>query len=79
MSRRKRHEEPSEEVVVLYRTSLHNTVFDACRSRSGWSETDSDTDWDFNWADVARVVRCFAVFARPFVCGFISWQCVLKR
>ena len=28
--------------VVIYRTSLHNTIFDVFRSRSGWEETDSD-------------------------------------
>ena len=41
--------------VVIYRTSLHNTIFDVFRSRSGWEETDSDTDWDINWADVGWI------------------------
>ena len=41
--------------VVIFRTSLHNTIFDVFRSRPGWEETDSDTDWDINWADVGWI------------------------
>ena len=40
---------------VIYRTSLHNTVFDVMSSKPGWEETDSDTDWDLNWADVGWI------------------------
>jgi len=36
----------------LYRTSFRNVINDVLRSRPGWKETDSDTDWDFNWADI---------------------------
>jgi len=32
--------------------SLRNTIYDALRNRPGWVETDSDTDFDFAWADV---------------------------
>ncbi len=41
-----------EELSVLFRTSLHNTVFDVMSKMKGWSETDSDVNWDINWADV---------------------------
>jgi len=41
--------------TVLFRTSLHNTVYDVFRSRPNWKETDSDTDWDINWADVGWI------------------------
>ena len=40
----------SDEVMVLFRTSLHNTVFDVFRAQEGWQETRSDTDWDINRA-----------------------------
>lgn len=36
---------------VKFRTNLHNTVYDVCKSR-GWRETDADLDWDVHWADV---------------------------
>ena len=45
----------AQQAVVLFRTSLHNTVFDVLRSRPGWRETDSDTDWDINWADTGML------------------------
>lgn len=37
---------------VRFRTCLRNTIYDALRSRPGWTETDSDVDFDFVWADV---------------------------
>eukprot|EP00947_MAST-08B_sp_MAST-8B-sp1_P001226 g1226.t1 len=46
---------PGGQPEVIFRTSLHNTVFDVMSSRPGWEETDSDTDWDINWADVAWI------------------------
>lgn len=36
--------------VIKFRTSLRNTILDVLLER-GWKETDSDTEWDFNWAD----------------------------
>ncbi len=39
----------------LFRTSFHNVIYEVLRNRPGWRETDSDTDWDFNWADVGWV------------------------
>lgn len=39
---------------VRFRTSLRNTVLDVMRSR-GWKETDSETEWDFFWADVSWI------------------------
>eukprot|EP00026_Physarum_polycephalum_P009361 Phypoly_transcript_09482.p1 GENE.Phypoly_transcript_09482~~Phypoly_transcript_09482.p1 ORF type:complete len:397 (+),score=44.91 Phypoly_transcript_09482:157-1347(+) len=36
--------------TIKFRTSLRNTILDVLLER-GWKETDSDTDWDFNWAD----------------------------
>mmetsp|Transcript_32475 Transcript_32475/g.52602 ORF Transcript_32475/g.52602 Transcript_32475/m.52602 type:complete len:444 (+) Transcript_32475:184-1515(+) len=35
---------------VTFRCSLKNTIYDVLKSK-GWTETDSDTEWDFNWAD----------------------------
>ena len=39
---------------IRFRTSLRNTVLDVMRSR-GWKETDSETEWDFFWADVGWI------------------------
>ena len=58
-----RHDDDSstdeDQPVVVFRASLHNTIFDVMRNRPGWQETDSDTDWDFNWADVGWVREYF--------------------
>jgi len=40
---------------VLFRTSFRNVVYEVLRMRPGWEETDSDTDWDFNWADIGWI------------------------
>ena len=48
-----------DQPTVIFRASLHNTIFDVMRNRPGWQETDSDTDWDFNWADVGWVREYF--------------------
>jgi tubulin polyglutamylase TTLL9 len=48
-----------DQPTVVFRASLHNTIFDVMRNRPGWQETDSDTDWDFNWADVGWVREYF--------------------
>ena len=45
--------------AVLFRTSHHNTIYDVLRTRRGWKETDSDTDWDINWADTAWIREFF--------------------
>mmetsp|Transcript_28213 Transcript_28213/g.71956 ORF Transcript_28213/g.71956 Transcript_28213/m.71956 type:complete len:364 (+) Transcript_28213:200-1291(+) len=36
---------------IRFRTSLHNTIYDVLKAR-GWKETDSDTDWELNWASI---------------------------
>jgi hypothetical protein len=65
MSARRRHKEREREKeseapaplsprAIRYRTSFRNTIADVLALR-GWTETTSDTDWDFNWADVAWV------------------------
>ncbi|KAJ3377749.1 putative tubulin polyglutamylase ttll9, partial [Entophlyctis sp. JEL0112] len=43
---------------IRFKTHLRNTVLDVCRDR-GWKETDSDSDWDFHWADVHWVHENF--------------------
>lgn len=40
--------------TIRFRTSLRNTILDVLRSR-GWKETDSETEWDFHWADVGWI------------------------
>ena len=45
---------PGTNIPFRFRTSLRNTVLDVLRSR-GWKETDSETDWDFHWADVGWI------------------------
>lgn len=40
---------------MLYRTGFRNTIYDVLKSKHGWKQTDSDTDWDFNWADVGWI------------------------
>ena len=37
---------------IRFRTCLRNTIYDALRNRPGWVETDSDSEFDFVWADV---------------------------
>ena len=49
---------PAPPRVIRFRTSLHNTVCDVMRARN-WVETDSETDWDFNWADTGWVHENF--------------------
>eukprot|EP01061_Rhynchopus_euleeides_P026186 TRINITY_DN42869_c0_g1_i1.p1 TRINITY_DN42869_c0_g1~~TRINITY_DN42869_c0_g1_i1.p1 ORF type:complete len:422 (+),score=170.28 TRINITY_DN42869_c0_g1_i1:105-1370(+) len=44
--------------TIKFRSHLHNTVYDVCKSR-GWKETDSDLEWDFHWADVQWVRDVF--------------------
>ena len=36
---------------IRYRSSLRNTIYDVLLSKKEWVETDSETDWDFFWAD----------------------------
>eukprot|EP00002_Diphylleia_rotans_P015010 TRINITY_DN2908_c0_g1_i4.p1 TRINITY_DN2908_c0_g1~~TRINITY_DN2908_c0_g1_i4.p1 ORF type:complete len:314 (-),score=62.89 TRINITY_DN2908_c0_g1_i4:652-1593(-) len=36
--------------IMRFRCSMKNTILDVLNSR-GWKETDSDHDWDFNWAE----------------------------
>jgi hypothetical protein len=43
---------------IRFRTFLRNTVYDCMRDR-GWKETDSETEWDFYWADVHWVHDAF--------------------
>ena len=45
---------------ILYRTCLRNTIVDALSQRPGFRETDSDTDWDFCWADISFMREHYA-------------------
>ncbi|KAI8464205.1 MAG: tubulin tyrosine ligase-like family, member 9 [Monoraphidium minutum] len=36
---------------ILWRSSLKNTIYDVLKGREGWQETESETEWDFFWAD----------------------------
>lgn len=47
------HEE-GEALPPVFRTSFRNVILDVLKAR-GWRETESDTDWDFNWADVGWI------------------------
>jgi hypothetical protein len=44
--------------VIRFKCGLKNTVWECLRDR-GWKETDSDTDWDFFWADVHWIHETF--------------------
>ena len=35
---------------IRFRTSFRNTIYDVMKGR-GWVESDSDVDWDFQWAE----------------------------
>lgn len=37
--------------TIRFKSGLRNTILDVLRSR-GWKETDSETEWEFFWADV---------------------------
>eukprot|EP00758_Cryptobia_borreli_P009611 Tbor_TRINITY_DN5494_c0_g4::TRINITY_DN5494_c0_g4_i2::g.24866::m.24866/K16603/TTLL9; tubulin polyglutamylase TTLL9 len=43
---------------IKFKTTLRNTVLDVMRCR-GWKETDSETDWNFFWSDVAWMREAF--------------------
>lgn len=45
--------------AVLYRASFRNAVWDVMRQKTGWKETTSNADWDFNWADVGWIREHF--------------------
>lgn len=51
--------EKDEEVNVIFRTSLRNTVYDEMSSLRGWQESEDDMDWDINWADVGWIRENF--------------------
>ncbi|GLC33111.1 hypothetical protein PLESTB_000369300 [Pleodorina starrii] len=36
---------------IRWRSSLKNTIYDVLQSKAEWVETESETDWDFFWAD----------------------------
>ncbi|ESO85064.1 hypothetical protein LOTGIDRAFT_221527 [Lottia gigantea] len=36
---------------IYFRTSLQNTILDVLKSRPGWQEAPSETEWDFFWCD----------------------------
>jgi hypothetical protein len=36
---------------ILWRSSLKNTIYDVLKARRGWQETESESEWDFFWAD----------------------------
>ena len=41
--------------LVIFRCGLRNVIYDVLNTREGWRQTDSDTDWDLNWADVGWI------------------------
>lgn len=49
MSYRTQQQRPPQN--IRFKSGLRNTILDVLRSR-GWKETDSETDWEFFWADV---------------------------
>ena len=36
---------------IRYRSAIKSTILDVMKSKKDWVETDSETDWDFFWAD----------------------------
>lgn len=40
---------------IKWRSSLKNTIYDVLQSKTEWVETESETDWDFFWADKGYV------------------------
>ncbi|KAL6749379.1 tubulin tyrosine ligase-like family, member 9 [Haematococcus lacustris] len=36
---------------IRWRSSLRNTIYDVLSSKKDWVETESETEWDFFWAD----------------------------
>lgn len=36
---------------IRWRSSLRNTIYDVLLSKKEWVETESETEWDFFWAD----------------------------
>ncbi len=40
--------------VIRFKTHFTNTIYDVLRDR-GYKQTDSETDWDFHWADVGWI------------------------
>lgn len=40
---------------VYFKTSLRNTVYDVFQSKENWLESESDENWDINWADVGWI------------------------
>ncbi len=36
---------------IKWRSALRNTIYDVLQSKKDWVETESETDWDFFWAD----------------------------
>ena len=49
---------PRRRHAIRFRTSFANTIYDVMTAR-GWKETDSDTDWDFHWAEREWVYEVF--------------------
>jgi len=49
---------PRRRPTIKFRTSFANTIYDVMTAR-GWKETDSDTDWDFHWAEREWVYEVF--------------------
>jgi hypothetical protein len=44
---------PSLSGPIRWRCTLHNVIYEVLRSRAGWIETESETEWDFMWAERA--------------------------
>jgi len=49
----------SKEATYKYKSCLQNTIADVLRSRAQWKETESDTDFDFIWADKVWIQESF--------------------
>lgn len=45
------NERPASLGPIRWRSSLHNTIWDVCKSKKEWVETEDEKDWDFFWAD----------------------------
>ena len=46
------------EGAIKFRCSFKNTIYDVMKNR-GWKETDSETDWDFQWTERDMVFDVF--------------------
>jgi len=45
--------------AIRFRCGFQNTIFDVLKSRSGWVESPSETEWDFIWTDKCGIQEIF--------------------